>query len=172
LSTMFQRFTSAVIAAIGPRLDYSAFYSARVVAHAGGRTIQVQPDDPRIRGLGMGGLPIRYGLAGVVSVIAPGSTCLVGFESQDPRSPYVALWSEGSQAETQSLSALTSIALVAPTVLAGNGAEFVALANLVKSELDAIRTQFNIHTHASFSAPPVPLIVPVGSVASSNLKAD
>ncbi len=172
MTTMFKRFQTAVLAVVGPRLDYSALYTARVVAHAGGPTIQVQPDDPRIRGLGMGSLPIRYGLAGVTSVVAPGSTCLVGFASQDPRYPFVSLWSEGSQALVQTISAATSVALAAPVVTIGDGSEFVALANLVKSELETIRSQFNVHTHASSGSPPVPQIVAIGDVKSSNLRAD
>lgn len=59
---------------------------------------------------------------------------------------------------------------------AGTGAQFVALANLVQTALNSIRSAFNAHTHpdpaSGFTGTPVDPLTALGPVASSNLKAD
>lgn len=117
--SVFGKFKDAVLAVVGNRLDYSAFYPATVMAHAEGPTLSALPDDARIKGLGMGRLPLRQGLAGSVSVVPVGARCLIGFEAQDPARPFVCLWSEGSLPLTSAISAATSIALSAPAVVIG-----------------------------------------------------
>jgi phage baseplate assembly protein V len=69
------------------------------------------------------------------------------------------------------------VASTSGEVLLGSDAAtaFVALANLVKSELDTIRSQYNGHTHVETggtTAVPVPLIDPIGDVEATKVKAE
>jgi len=139
--TPLDAFKAAVRAVIGYRLDYSALYPATVVAHGGGPTLQVLPDSDRIKGLGLGNVPLRYGLPGATAVLPPGTRCLVGFASQDPKQPYVSLWDEGGAPLTVVIAAATSIGLAAPVVTAGDGSGgYVALADKVDAFIQAFDT--------------------------------
>jgi hypothetical protein len=69
------------------------------------------------------------------------------------------------------------------TVEIAGGAQFVALANLVQTALDAIRTAYSAHTHAvagtvgsggavtGTTAPTTTLLAPLGPVAAQHVKA-
>ena len=54
--------------------------------------------------------------------------------------------------------------------------DFVALASLVSTQLNAIRTTFNLHVHATAApgppAPPLPLLPAIGSVAATKVQAE
>ncbi len=146
---------------VGKRLDYSALYPAKVVRQSG-NLLEVIPEDDRIKGNGMASVPIRHGLPGVTVEVSQGARVRIGFENQDPKKPFAALFD-------------TDAAFV--TVCIGSNAEFVALANLVKSELDNIQTKYDLHTHLSAAptmptSPPTPLIASVGSVAATKVKAE
>jgi hypothetical protein len=82
-----------VVALVGHRLDYLAFYEAAVVAQNGDGSLDVRGDDPRIGDIAH--VPIRYGLPGVTVVTGKGARVLVGFEGGDPRRPIASFWDGG-----------------------------------------------------------------------------
>lgn len=55
-----------------------------------GATVDVLPDDARIRGTGLQFVP--KGDAGAETTVAPGSRCLIAFRDSDPSKPYVCAW--------------------------------------------------------------------------------
>lgn len=79
------------------RLDFFAFYPAKVVSQSGNE-LDLQPDDSRIPG--MAGVPMRLGIPGVTATVAPGSRVLLGWAGGDPQRPVATLW------ESSSVSAL------------------------------------------------------------------
>lgn len=86
-----KHLAAVVESLVGRRLDYSAYYPAKVVRQSG-ETLEVRPDDARIAGNGLAGVPIRHGLPGTRTTVAPGARVLIGFENQDPKKPFAALW--------------------------------------------------------------------------------
>ena len=59
-------------------------------------SLELLPDDERVRGNGLSNVPIRHGVPGVRVRVVVGSRVLLGFENGDPRRPYAALWEPGS----------------------------------------------------------------------------
>lgn len=141
-------------------LDYLAMYPARIAAQqaVAPYLVDVQPDDKRLPGLQ--GVPLRLGIPEATAQVALGSRVLVGFENGDPAKPYAAAWDAAS---------LTTLTI-------GGGADYVALATLVKAELQAIRTAFNTHVHSGVttgpgsSAVPVVAMGPAGDVKATKVK--
>jgi hypothetical protein len=78
---------------------YYGVYEASIQGQADDDTVDVLPDDPKLRGDGLQRVPIRHGLPGVTVRVAEGSRCLLGFENGDPSKPYVSLWAAGSVTE-------------------------------------------------------------------------
>jgi hypothetical protein len=81
------------------------------------------------------GVPVRVGMPGVTAVVAAGAVVLLGWEKGDPSRPYAApAWEPGAS--------VTKLVINGTVVYLGAeaGAQFVALANLVKNELDKIQT--------------------------------
>lgn len=85
-----------VEAIVGPRIDRLALYPATVVSQAGDGTIDVLPDDAKVRGLGLSGLRLRYGLPGFVATVPALSRVLIGWEAGDPTRPYAMAWEAGA----------------------------------------------------------------------------
>lgn len=81
---------------VGKRLDYQALYPATVVNMMPSGTVDVVPDDAKIRGTGFQGIPIRHGLPGFTVEVSHGSRGLLGFEAGDPQRPYFSLWQNGT----------------------------------------------------------------------------
>lgn len=120
------------------RVDYLALYRAKVVSQSG-QTLDVQPDDSRIPGLS--GVPILLGLPGCEVQVQPGCYVLVGWQNGDPAQPYALLWEGGAST--------TTITVKAQTVNLGDeGGGFVARAEKVATELSAIKSALETHTHA------------------------
>jgi len=86
---------SLVDALVGPRIDRLALYPATVVSQAGDGTVDVLPDDAKVRGLGLSGIKLRYGLPGFTAVVPALSRVLVGWEAGDPTRPYAMAWDAG-----------------------------------------------------------------------------
>jgi hypothetical protein len=62
----------------------------------GDGTLDLLPDDLRVRGTGLSRVSIRHGLPGVTVRVVTGSRVLLGFVEGDPRRPYASLWQPGS----------------------------------------------------------------------------
>lgn len=138
---------------------YLGTYTAKVVRQAADGTLDLEPEDTRIRGTGLQAVPIRHGLPGCIVKVPTGERVLLAFDGGSPAAPYAALWHEGQ---------VTSIEL--------GGSLKVALANLVKSELSRIASVFDSHTHilavsvgTGTAAPPASPMSPIAEVASQKL---
>lgn len=140
-------------------------YSAQVIAQGADGTLDLLPDDPRVRASGVQAVPIRHGLPGVKVKVPPGERVLLGFENGDPRAPYASLWHEGQ---------VLSVEI--------GGQIPVALSTLVDAAFAAHLATFNAHTHlgsfavagavaAGTTAVPLPLMVPAAPTAALILKA-
>lgn len=90
------------------RIDYSRMYPSKVLGQAGDKSLQLIPDDERVRGNGLTRVPIRHGLPGVVVSVPSGGKVLLFFEGGDPKRPAAALWPDGSS--------VTEIQITAPTL--------------------------------------------------------
>lgn len=59
-------------------------------------TLDLTPDNLKLRGRGLSNVPIRHGLPGVRVKVRQGSRCLLGFEGGNPDVPYASLWDAAS----------------------------------------------------------------------------
>lgn len=71
---------------------YLVTYSAVVQQQHDDDTIDVLPDDERVRGNGLQRVQIRHGLPGVRVRVRQGSTVLLSWENGNPKRPYAAMW--------------------------------------------------------------------------------
>lgn len=101
---------------------YLGQYVCTVAAQNADGTLDVLPDDLRLRASGLQSVPIRHGLPGVEIEVPAGERVLLGFGDGDPRQPYCALWHEGQ---------VTKVRI--------GGSEAVALASLVAEQLSALK---------------------------------
>lgn len=82
------------LAGVRQEIDYSRSYPARVVVQnsdAAG-TLQVQPDEDKIKGSGLNKVQIRTGLPGFAVKVAGGSRVSLEFENGDPSLPRATSW--------------------------------------------------------------------------------
>jgi len=134
-------------------------YTAQVVTQNGDGTLDLLPDDPRLRAQGLQSVPIRHGLPGVLVKVPPGERVLLGFDAGDARAPYAALWHEGQVLEVQI-----------------GGAVPVALSTLVDAAFASRMAIFNAHVHsgvttgAGVSGPSPTPFVSAAPTASLKLK--
>lgn len=94
-------FRSAVEAIIGPRVDYCALYKGTMAYQHDDGTVDVIPDDQKIRAMGLSNLQIRHGLPGFTVKVPKGTRILVGFTAADPKQPFAALWEAGDAIEVK-----------------------------------------------------------------------
>jgi hypothetical protein len=98
-------------------IDYTKKYRCRVAAQNADRTLQLVPDDPKMKGQGLDRVPIRVGLPGFKILAKPGARCNLGFENGDPSQPYATDWDENSDLVSIELKdALGALARVGSTV--------------------------------------------------------
>ncbi len=82
---------AALIRSVLSRVDYFAFYAAKVVAQSADlSTVDLVPDDTKLPGLQA--IPVRLGMPGCAVQVAAGARVLLGFENGDPSRPFAALW--------------------------------------------------------------------------------
>jgi hypothetical protein len=91
-----ESITALVEAIIGRRLDYHALYPCTVMRQAADGTLDLVPDDARVRGSGCQGIRIRHGLPGFECTVPVSTRVLLGFEAGDPKRPYAMAWDVGS----------------------------------------------------------------------------
>lgn len=150
---------------------YLGTYTAEVVRQAADGTLDLMPFDQRLRSTGLQSVPIRNGLPGVSELLVPpGELVLLAFDEGSPSKPYASVFHKGKA---------TKLVLDIDAVEIG-GTVAVALATLVKSELDRFASVFDAHTHLHApgpgapvpTAPPAAPISPVSEVASQKLKTE
>jgi hypothetical protein len=74
---------------------YLRAYECTVERQAADGSLDLLPDDERIRGTGLSGVPIYHGLPGVTVTVTPGARVLLQFVSGDPQRPFASLWRSG-----------------------------------------------------------------------------
>lgn len=104
---------------VGNQIDYAKMWPASVVSQAGDGTLEVVPDDERIRGLGLKRLPIRHGLPGTKVKVPKNARVRVGFDAADPKRPYAAVWDEGAVTEIQLANGTQAVTRQGDMVLSG-----------------------------------------------------
>jgi len=163
--------------------DFAKLWPAAVVSQAADKTLELTPDDERLRGVGgLNAVPIRHGIPGIAVVVSAGARVRVGFDGGDPKRPYAVLFDEDlTKLDEVRVVAGTSILLEAPLAVLGGDSDFVALAAMVLAELqiilDAITNaiplandggaQFKTQILAYFTAQTFP-----NSVAATKAKAE
>lgn len=75
---------------------YLRNFAATVEGQHDDDTLDLLPDDERVRGTGLSRVPIRHGLPGVRVRVPVGARVLLGFEAGDPTRPFAHLWDPGS----------------------------------------------------------------------------
>lgn len=161
-----QQLTNTVESIVGRRLNLSNWYPARVVSQAADGTVDLLPDDPKMRGSGISRVPLRHGLPGCTVRVRPGSTVALFFEDCDAKKPAAGLWPNGSSVLEITVSADALLTLKAPAIqvqgnLSVSGA--VSAGSIAASSVSAGGVELKTHKHsgvttgAGASGPPVPL---------------
>jgi hypothetical protein len=75
---------------------YLGRFASTVQQQNGDDTVDILPDDERVRGNGTQNVKILHGLPGVTVRVRQGARVELGFENGDPARPFVALWEPGS----------------------------------------------------------------------------
>lgn len=125
-------------------------YTAEVSAQNADGTLDLLPDDLRLRAEGLQSVPIRHGLPGVTVEVPAGERVLLGFDGGDPTAPYAALWHEGQ---------VTSVSI--------GGSVYVAMSDLVDARIASIQSAFDSHIHPTSMGPTSPPTSPIGSLATT-----
>jgi hypothetical protein len=63
--------------------------------------LSLMPEDEKVRGNGINGVPIKVGLPGFKVKVPNGARVLLGWENGDPKKPYAALFDPNSVTEIQ-----------------------------------------------------------------------
>ena len=116
---------------------YLGMYTCEVVSQSSDGSLDLLPDDDRLRAEGLQAVPIRHGLPGVTVVVPAGERVLLGFDNGDPNRPYAALWHEGQ---------VTSVNI--------GGSVAVALSDLVDDRIETARTTWIVPTSLGPSGTP------------------
>jgi hypothetical protein len=155
---------TALIDAAERRVDlsiaYSRLYPAKVVAQDADGTLHLYPDDERMRGSGLTGVPMRHGVPGLTVRVAVGEYVMLGFEGGQPSRPYAALWPDGSSVESLTLHGL-EVDASGNVTLPGN---LTVRGNVTAAELSNGTITLGDHVHAVVAVgsptdvgiPPVP----------------
>lgn len=106
-------------------ITYSRWYPCTVVAQDADGSLQLYPDDAKMRGNGLVKVPLRIGMPGVKVLVSPGARVRLYFEDADPKKPAAALWDQSSTAAQplvlgNTLLSLLS-ALTVPTAMGPSG---------------------------------------------------
>lgn len=80
------------LAGVRQEVIYSRLYPAEVVTQNADGTLQLLPDDERVRGAGLDRVPIRCGLPGFEVRVKAGARVRLGFDGGDPSRPFASLW--------------------------------------------------------------------------------
>lgn len=74
---------------------YLRSYECTVERQADDGSLDLLPDDERVRGNGLQGVPIYHGLPGVTVRVKQGARVLLQYVGGDPQKPYASLWRSG-----------------------------------------------------------------------------
>jgi hypothetical protein len=163
----------ALVRGVHRRVDYFALYPAKVLKDHGDNHVDVQPDDPILPAL----VRVRVDtfMPGVKLEVAAGARVLLGFSGGNPAAPRCQLWESGELVKV-TISAGTVVVASDDVRMGGDSpGKRVALAEDVKSAIDALKSTFNAHGHGVagfFAVPTESQMGPTPSLASSVMRAD
>jgi len=87
-------FAAQAKAASARAMDLTTVFSARAVLQHADGTIDLIPDDARIRGSGMTHVPLQTGAPGLKVTVTPGDRLCVWFQNGDASKPVAGLWDQ------------------------------------------------------------------------------
>lgn len=138
----------AAVDALTSRVDYHAMYPCTVVAQDGNE-LELLPDDAKVRGFGVGSVPIKPGAPGYEFEVPEGARVLLGFEAGDPSRPYCSLWESATDVDT---------------ITFDGGSEDIARTN---DSVDAGYLVFETDNPATMYLPTPPVYFPGGAVGQA-----
>lgn len=143
------------------RLDYTRVYTAKVLRQSGGK-VDVMPDDSRMRGQGITGVPLRLGMPGVEVSFPPGAQVLLGWENDDPSKPYASLWLMG--AALASMTITGNVEIKGDLRVTGEASALAVSADLeVTANAITPATKVSLSKHAH-DASPIPTRLPLPGI--------
>lgn len=128
---------------------YLRNYTAVVQRQHDDLTLDLLPDDERVRGTGLSNVPIRHGLPGVEVHVVVGSRVLLGYENGDPRRPYAHLWDPSAIEEIRFDGGTASVARVGDLVVCSWPATVPFTGTVTGSVTGAITGTMTITTQSS-----------------------
>ncbi|HMJ52398.1 MAG TPA: hypothetical protein VK540_09985 [Polyangiaceae bacterium] len=155
------------LGSIRRQVDLSRQYPGRVSKQNADGTLQVVPDDEKVKGAGLDRVTYYVGLPGSKVKVKAGQRVLLAFEAGDPARPYVAAWQGGAAIE---------VTIAGPTGLpAARQGDLVAI-TLTDQVITRLALMFLSSAPGSPTAPNAPLfqtllatpIVAYGLIASGN----
>lgn len=138
-----------LIQAVTRETLYLRDYECTVERDHGDGTLDLLPDDEKVRGTGLSRVPIRHGLPGVTVRVVTGSRVLLGFVEGDPRKPYASLWQPGSIEEISFDGGTASVARVGDIVVCSWPASVPFTGTLTGAVSGSIAGTMTITTQAS-----------------------
>lgn len=128
------------------QIDYTRAYAARVSKQNSDGSLQVVPDDPRVKGSGLDKVPYRLGVPGSVQVPA-GQRVVLRFESGNPALPFAESWGKDT---------LTLLNLGAATDFAAHAAKVDTRIQTLENSFDSFISTYNSHFHPHPNGPTSP----------------
>lgn len=118
---------------------YLGQYTCQVMRQAGDGTLDLLPDDTRLRAEGLQAVPIRLGLPGVTVEVPAGERVLLAFDGGNPAAPYAALWHAGQATKlVMSYGTIEAAGADAIAMAAATATAIKDLANATNTAVQAI----------------------------------
>lgn len=113
----------ALVAAIKSLTDsainYSQWYPSKVIVQQSDGSLDLLPDDPRVRGQGLTNVPLKTGIPGLSVKVLPGTYVRLFFENGSPSEPAAALADHASGVLEVQLQASVKVSVIAPQINLG-----------------------------------------------------
>jgi hypothetical protein len=87
---------SKMMGKIRREIDYSRSWACTVVTQNADGTLQLKPDDPRMKAGGLDKVRIRLGMPGTRVKVPSGARLMLSFNGGDPADPYAESWDQGT----------------------------------------------------------------------------
>lgn len=123
-------------------VDYSRMYPSKVLRQAGDGTLELLPDNDKLRGSGLTRVPIRHGIPGLRVKVSSGVKVQLFFEGADPKLPAAALWPDGSS--------VSEIRVTTPKLIVEGDIECTGE---ITAKSQTLPVKLSTHTHLSSVGP-------------------
>lgn len=149
LTEAFVRLVGAALERLGPpHVDYLAFYRAEVqTASSDGKTVDVQPENPRIKS--RQGVKLLTGVPAGIAVVKKGTIVHLGWEGGDPAKPIAVPLFDAATVEKLTITADKIYMVPSDKVYLGgtSGTVAAAKAPTVQEWLTELKSKLESHTH-------------------------